>query len=56
MYDPPVQVFAVLSQKPAPDGVLQVRTQHWMLSAPGQYPATLVPAHEDVAMQVPIPD
>lgn len=56
MYDPPVHGEVLSEQKPPPEGVVHVRTQHCMLSAvPGQYPATLVPSQSLVARQVPVP-
>lgn len=56
MNEPPEHPWPVFLQLPEPDGVLQVfSTQHWMLAAPGQWPATEKPPHEEVDMQVPAP-
>jgi hypothetical protein len=39
----PEQEFEVGSQTPGPAGALHVATQHWILAAPGQWPAMYVP-------------
>jgi hypothetical protein len=52
------QLLPVQRQTPFAEPVLQVAMQHWILSAPGQYPATYAPPVQalDVLSQKPEPN